>query len=48
LSTVQNADLIVVLEGGRIVEMGSHGQLLAKNGLYAALVDSQECATSNV
>jgi ABC-type bacteriocin/lantibiotic exporter with double-glycine peptidase domain len=48
LSTVQNADLIVVLEDGRIVEMGSHGQLLTKNGLYAALVDSQEFATSDV
>jgi ABC-type bacteriocin/lantibiotic exporter with double-glycine peptidase domain len=48
LSTVQNADLIVVLEDGRIVEMGSHRQLLAKNGLYAALVDSQEFATSDV
>jgi ABC-type bacteriocin/lantibiotic exporter with double-glycine peptidase domain len=47
LSTVQNADVIVVLEGGRIVEMGSHEQLMSKDGLYAALVDSQECATSD-
>jgi len=48
LSTVQNADVIVVLEDGRIVEMGSHEQLLSENGLYAALVDSQESATSDL
>lgn len=37
LSTVQNADLIVVMERGRIAEMGQHADLLAKNGLYAGL-----------
>ena len=41
LSTVQNADLIVVLEDGAIVEQGSHRQLLAQDGLYAALIHDQ-------
>ena len=34
LSTVTNADRIVALEHGRIVEMGSHRELLDKKGLY--------------
>jgi ATP-binding cassette, subfamily B, bacterial MsbA len=37
LSTVENADRIVVLDQGRIVEMGSHNDLLDRGGLYAAL-----------
>jgi len=37
LSTVEHADQIVVLNRGRIVEQGTHGQLLAKEGAYAAL-----------
>ncbi len=37
LSTVQQADLIVVMDEGRIVEQGKHGELLALNGHYAAL-----------
>lgn len=41
LSTVRNADLIVVLDQGRIVEQGSHAALLARNGHYAHLVRSQ-------
>jgi len=37
LSTVRNADQIVVLDHGRIAEAGTHGSLLADNGRYAAL-----------
>lgn len=37
LSTVENADLIAVLSQGRIVESGSHAELLARNGTYAQL-----------
>jgi len=41
LSTIRNADLILVLDEGVIVERGSHKDLLAKDGRYAALVHSQ-------
>jgi subfamily B ATP-binding cassette protein MsbA len=48
LSTVQNADLIVVMDDGAIVETGTHLQLLAAEGHYARLVRSQALATSPV
>lgn len=41
LSTVQRADRICVIDGGRIVEQGTHSQLLAQGGLYAALYERQ-------
>ena len=41
LATVQHVDEILVLDGGRIVERGSHGALLAQGGLYRRLYDLQ-------
>ena len=41
LSTVRNADTIIVLESGSIVELGNHQELIAQNGLYRRLYDLQ-------
>ena len=41
LSTIRNADLILVLQKGDIVEQGTHAELLAANGAYAKLYNSQ-------
>ena len=41
LSTIQEADMILVMQKGRIVEQGKHEELLAKKGFYAELYESQ-------
>ena len=41
VSTVRNADQIAVLHGGRIVELGTHAELLARNGYYTDLYNKQ-------
>ena len=41
LSTIQNADVILVMKDGHIIEQGNHDELLAKKGFYAELYNSQ-------
>ncbi len=46
LSTVRNADLILVLDNGRIVEQGTHEALLNQHGYYASLIQPAEATTT--
>ena len=41
LSTIQEADVILVMKAGKIIEQGTHESLLAKGGFYAELYNSQ-------
>ena len=41
LSTIKDADVILVMKDGDIIEQGNHQELLAKNGFYAELYNSQ-------
>lgn len=47
LSTIAHADQIVVMDGGKIVEVGSHDQLIETDGMYAAMVARQQTAIAN-
>jgi ATP-binding cassette subfamily B multidrug efflux pump len=46
LSTIRNADLILVMRDGNVVEQGTHLKLLAQNGFYASLYNSQFAAAA--
>ena len=48
LSTIRDADIILYMEDGDIKEMGSHEELMAKNGKYAALYNSQFSSVSSL
>ena len=48
LSTVRNADRILVIEGGRVVESGTHDELIAQGGSYARMASIQAGATGGV
>ena len=43
LSTIKNADLIYALKGGKVIEQGTHIELMKKNGYYAGIFRSQLC-----
>lgn len=47
LSTIRNADLIIALEKGEVLEHGSHDELMERQGLYYELVTAQQRKDSN-
>lgn len=42
LSTIMNSDLIIVLAHGRVLDQGTHAELMARNGIYAELIEKQQ------
>ena len=42
ISTIQNADVIMVLDDGKAAEIGNHNELMAKNGIYKSMFDKQQ------
>lgn len=46
LKTVRNADRILVVDKGRIVQKGKHDELMRENGIYKRFVDAREAAAS--
>lgn len=44
LTTIQNADIIVVVQNGKVIEQGTHAHLIDKQGAYYALVNAQVSA----
>ena len=42
LSTIKNADMIAVIQGGKVVETGRHAELIEKNGVYNGLIEAQK------
>ena len=47
ISSVKNADYIIVLELGKIIQQGTHNQLIAKDGYYKALYEKQLQESTN-
>jgi ABC-type multidrug transport system fused ATPase/permease subunit len=41
LSTIENADVIAVVDHGKVVELGNHDELMGKQGVYYSLVNQQ-------
>ena len=47
LSTIKESDVILVMKDGDVIEQGTHDELLAKNGFYTKLYNSQFAAQNN-